>query len=300
MINEKVKDSLVSVIIPCFNDGAYLSEAVASVREQTWKETEIILIDDGSDDPETVEIIENLPFERKTVLHTSHIGPAAARNRGIEAAAGSYILPLDADDRIDPSYIEKAMEILCSDEKIGAVFCHADLFGEQEGPWELPEYSLKNELLDNCVFVTALFRKKDWESIGGFCEDFHAGMEDYDFWLSLLESGKEIRQMPEVLFHYRIKNGSRTDLFQDNYEAVQKTYEQLYLRHRKLYRENMDTYCMELRRNLIDQLRINQKTHADPLVLYILDVRKLKPRMARFLEGLLNFKNKIRRLIGRA
>ena len=300
MINEKKKDSLVSVIIPCYNDGAYLSEAVASVREQTWKETEIILIDDGSDDPETVQIIQNLPFERKTVLHTSHIGPAAARNRGIEAAAGSYILPLDADDRIDPSYIEKAMEILCSDEKIGAVFCHADLFDGHEGPWELPEYSLKAELLDNCVFVTALFRKKDWETLGGFCEDFRAGMEDYDFWLSLLESGKEIRQLPEVLFHYRIKKGSRTDRFQDNYNDVQNTYAQLYLRHRKLYRENMDTYCMELRRNLIDQSRINKKLHEDPLILYILDVRALKPRMARFLEGLFNFKNRIRRLIGRA
>lgn len=299
MINEQQKEPLVSVIIPCYNDGAYLSEAVASVRDQTWKETEIIVIDDGSDDPETIQVIQDLPFSRKNVLHTSHIGPAAARNRGIEAASGSYILPLDADDRIEPSYIEKALKILRSDDKIGAVFCHADLFGEVEGPWELPEYSLKNELLDNCVFVTALFRKSDWQTIGGFCEDFHAGMEDYDFWLSLLESGKEIRQLPEVLFHYRIKKGSRTDLFQENYDDVQNTYAQLYLRHRKLYRENMDTYCLDLRRNLIDQLRINQKLHADPLILYILDVRALKPRMARFLEGLFNFKNRIRRLIGR-
>ncbi len=299
MNNVTENDRLVSIIIPCYNDGATLDEAIASVQHQTWKETEIIIIDDGSDDPETIQAIETLQFPRKTVLHTSHIGPSAARNRGITASNGSYILPLDADDIIEPTYIEKALEILNGNEKIGAVYCHADLFGEANGPWELPDYSFESELLDNCVFVTALFRKQDWEKIGGFSEDFHAGMEDYDFWLSMLELGKEIYQLPEVLFHYRIKKKSRTTSFQDSYNDVQNTYVQLYQRHRKLFQENMDIYCMQLRRNLIDQLALNRKLHEDPLIQYILDVRKYKPRLGRFLERLFHFKNRIRRLIGR-
>ena len=321
------KNPLVSVIMPCYNDGGTLEEAVDSLRAQTWQEIEWILIDDGSDDGMTPALEQALSFPRKTLLHTDHIGPAAARNRGIAAAKGEYILPLDADDTIEPTYIEKAVEQMAAHPACGIVYCHADLFGAASGPWELPEYNLRSELLDNCIFVTALFRKQDWEKAGGFCEDFRAGMEDYDFWLSLLEMGREVIQLPEVLFHYRIKEKSRTTRFQHSYADVQETYVRLYQRHKALYREHMDEYCLELRRNLIDQLMLNRKLQAerdeaenlrqeaggrqrraeltmlaagdDPLVEYILAVRARKPRLGRFFDRLLGMKNRIRRLLGR-
>ena len=316
----------VSVIMPCYNDGAYIGEAVESLRAQSWPKIELIIVDDGSDDSNTREIIENLRFERKRLLHTEHIGPAAARNRGIAAAEGEFILPLDADDRIDPAYIKEAVETIQNNPDIGIVYCHADLFGAASGPWELPDYSFRTELLDNCIFVTSLFRKEDWQKAGGFCEDFTAGMEDYDFWLSLLEMGREVCQLPQVYFHYRIKAVSRTTRFQDNYANVQETYLKLYQRHRKLFQNHMDLYCTELRRNLIDQLMMNRKLQAekeeqkekdvrqirtnqdellmmslrdDPLVEYVISVRRLKPRFGRFLEKLLHMKNKAKKCIGR-
>ena len=153
-------DNLISVIMPCHNDGLYIEEAVESLRQQTWKDIELIIIDDGSDDGSTVGIIESLVFPRKTILHTNHIGPAAARNRGIQEAGGKYILPLDADDKIDPEYIRRAVETMQSEPEVGIVYCHADLFGEASGKWDLPDYNLRSELLDNVIFVTAVFRKE--------------------------------------------------------------------------------------------------------------------------------------------
>lgn len=309
----------VSVIMPCYNDGQYIQEAVASLREQTYASIELIIIDDGSDDGTTLPLIEALDFPTLQVLHTKHVGPAAARNRGIAAAKGTYILPLDADDTIEPDYIQRGVDVLEKRPEVGVVYCHADLFDQQTGPWALPDYSLKTELLDNCIFVTALFRKADWEAVGGFCEDFRAGMEDYDFWLSIIELGREVHQFPETLFHYRIKPQSRTTRFNKSYADVQETYVKLYQRHRSLYAKHMDDYCMELRRNLIDQLLLNRQhqqdeadramQHArdaellamrdDPLIEYIMSVRRLKPGLARKLEGLLGLKDRVKKLIGR-
>ena len=250
---------LVSVIMPCYNDGKYIIEAVESLCKQTYKEIELIIIDDGSDDPYMIDILNSLNFHNIHIIHTDHIKPAGARNEGIKISSGKYILPLDADDIIEPEYIEKAVEVLENHPEVGIVYCHADLFGAASGIWNIPDYSFKKELFDNCIFVTSLFRKKDWETVGGFCTDFIYGMEDYDFWLSILELGREVVQLPEIYFHYRIKERSRTTDFYDDYEKVQQTYVWIYERHKNFYRRHMDIYCKELRRNLIYQTFSDRK-----------------------------------------
>ena len=120
----------VSVIMPCYNDGAFIEESVASVRGQTYSNTELIIIDDGSDDAHTLKILEQFKRDGVTVLHTDHLRPAGARNAGIRAATGKYILPLDSDDTIEPAYIEQAVAVMEKDETVGVVYCHADLFGK--------------------------------------------------------------------------------------------------------------------------------------------------------------------------
>ena len=296
---------LVSIVMPCYNDGAYLAEAVASVAAQTYAQIELVLVDDGSDDGQTRQALADVRLGNMQVLHTNHVGPAAARNAAIRAAKGTYILPLDADDMIAPTYVEKAVAVLQSQPEVGVVYCHADLFGAASGPWCLPEYSLKTELLDNCIFVTAMFRRADWQAVGGFCEDFKAGMEDYDFWLSLLGLGREVCQLPETLFHYRIKEKSRTTRFMANEAAVQETYAKLYQRHRDLYMRHIDLYCMELRRSLIEQILINQKqtgllpVREDPLLMHFYTMRLVHPKRARFFERLLHVKDRLKKLLGR-
>ena len=248
----------VSIIMPCYNDGAYIEEAVASVKAQTYPNIELIIIDDGSDDPNTVAIIEKLSASEVVVLHTNHLRPSGARNAGIQAATGEYILPVDSDDLIEPTYVEKAVRILEENDRIGVVYCHADLFGEQSGPWELPNYSIDKMLLDNVVFVTAMFRKEDWVAVGGFRTTMEHGMEDYDFWLSILELDREIYQLPETLFHYRIKPVSRTTRFMTDPSVVQQTYRMIYTQHPVLYEKYKDKYAMLLRDALIDQLFLNR------------------------------------------
>ncbi len=250
---------LVSVIMPCYNDGKYIKEAIESVKKQTYPEWELIIIDDGSDDEETVKIIESIENDRITVLHTEHLRPAGARNHGIKHAKGKYILPVDSDDKIDPTYMEKAVKKIESDEKLGVVYCEADLFGEKSGKWDLPAYSFDKMLLDNVVFVTALFYKTDWEKLGGFNTNMAAGMEDYDFWLGILGLGREIYQIPEILFHYRIKPVSRTTGFQSDYTQMQEVYRQMYDNHKEFYAEYNEKYAKILRDALIEQVAIRMK-----------------------------------------
>lgn len=249
----------ISVIMPCYNDGIYIMEAIDSVKAQTYRNWELIIIDDGSDDEETINIISQIQDPRITILHTDHLRPAGARNFGIRHAKGTYILPLDSDDKIEQTYMARAIQILEENQNIGVVYCKARLFGEKSGLWELPEYSFRTMLLDNIVFVTALFYKSDWEKAGGFSTTMAAGMEDYDFWLSIMELGKEIYQIPEVLFYYRIKPVSRTTKFQDNCEQVQQTYRQMYNNHKDFYHKHMDDYAVILRDALIEQIFLRRK-----------------------------------------
>ena len=156
--------ALVSVIMPCYNDGRYIKEAIDSLRRQTYSNFELIIVDDGSDDSETVSILSTLNDGKTTVLHTNHLRPAGARNYGIERARGKYILPLDSDDTIEPTYLEKAVNVLETQPDIGVVYCQADLFGEKSGRWELPDYSRRAMLLDNIAVSYTHLRAHETDS----------------------------------------------------------------------------------------------------------------------------------------
>lgn len=253
MVMEKV-----SVIMPCYNDGQYIREAIDSVKNQTYSNIEIVVIDDGSDDHETCQILNELSDD-VCLLKSKHLKPAGARNLGISKASGKYILPLDSDDKIDATYIEKCVNVLDNNEKIGAVYCYADLFGEKSGEWRLPKYSFKNMLVDNIVFVTAMFRKDDWEKVGGFDTAMDSGMEDYSFWISILALGKEIYQIPETLFHYRIKKKSRTTEFLKDIEKTKDMYRRIYYKHQDFYKDHAEEYMMALRDTLIEQIFLRRK-----------------------------------------
>lgn len=225
----------VSVIMPCYNDGAYIQESIDSVLDSTYKNIELIIVDDGSTDESTIKTLAQIHDGRIRIFYNNHLGPAAARNFAIGLAEGTYILPVDADDLIEKTYIEKAVSILENDEMVGVVYCFAKLFGERNCVWDLPKFSMEAMLVDNIVFVTAMFRKRTWEKVKGFCIELKHGMEDYDFWLSILQEGLKIVQIPEFLFFYRIKPVSRTTKFILSDSVVKDTYKLIYLRHKSLY-----------------------------------------------------------------
>lgn len=195
----------VSVIIPCYNQGQYVKEAIESALVQTYKNLEIIVVDDASSD-NSRELIENYTNQNeniKFIKNSKNQGASYSRNIAIENACGEYILPLDADDKIHPSYVEKAVKILEENHKIGIVYCDAELFGAQEGKWMLQEYNKDSFIFANCIFCSALFRKEVWEKAGKYNENMKSGYEDWDFWLSIVELGYEVYKIPEILFYYR-------------------------------------------------------------------------------------------------
>jgi glycosyltransferase involved in cell wall biosynthesis len=226
----------VSVIIPCYNQGEYIEEAINSVLAQTFKDYEIIIINDGSTDKKTNLILSNLRVKHATLISTPNRGLSGARNNGIKKARGEYILPLDADDRIDPTYLEKASKLLDRDPLLKIVYCKAFTFGERKGSWKLPEYSHKKMLFRNLIFCSALFRKKDWKEVGGYSPKMSGGWEDWDFWLSLIERGGKVKCIQEVLFYYRLTKDSMTKSM--NKESRINMHMELMRNHQNLYIDN--------------------------------------------------------------
>lgn len=228
----------VTVVIPCYNQGAYIDEAVDSVLSQTFSDYEIIIVNDGSTDEATNTKLASYAKPNTRVLTTENQGPSMARNAGISAASGEYILPLDADDKISPDFIEKAVKVLDSQPEIGIVCSLVKFFGAKCGRFFVPDFSEKDMLLSNHICATAMFRKADWAEVGGYNANMTFGWEDWDFWLSLIELGKKMYRIPEVLFYYRIKSTSRTTYLTDDKQRAM--YRQLFANHANLYAQHID------------------------------------------------------------
>ncbi|GAB6082639.1 glycosyltransferase family A protein [Desulfuromonas carbonis] len=223
----------VSVIIPCFNQGDYLDEAVQSVLAQTYGDFEVVIVNDGSTEAATNDLLAGYRQSQCRVVQTSNQGLAAARNNGIREATGDYILPLDADDRIGANYLQEAVRILDADPRVGIVYCEAEKFGAQQGRWRLPEFSLRKMLFSNLIFCSAVFRRADWELVGGYRTNMKSGWEDWDFWLSVLELGREVVKLPQTLFFYRVKEASMIKAM--DREVRIAMHHQLMANHWRLY-----------------------------------------------------------------
>lgn len=233
---------IVSVIIPVYNVlPSYIEESLNSALASTYQNIEIIIVNDGSTNEDTISYLNNYTNPKVKIIHQINMGLAEARNSGIKNSTGKYILPLDADDKIEPSYIEKAVNIIESKRKIGIVYCEADLFGAVNKKWEIPEFKMKNMLRFNCIFCTALFRKSDWEKVGGYKKIMKYGWEDYEFWLSLLELGVKVYRIPEILFHYRQheKTSMLTEIYKENskleylWKMIHSLHEDLFSKYKK-------------------------------------------------------------------
>ncbi|UFS69720.1 glycosyltransferase family 2 protein [Geomonas sp. RF6] len=226
----------VSVIIPCYNHGAYLDQAVGSVLAQSYQDFEIVVVNDGSSDPETVELLRKYQRPKTRVIHTANCGVSRARNAGISSARGAYILPLDADDFIGERYLEKAVAILDADPAAGVVYCEQEMFGAREGVPPLPPYDATDLLFDNLILSCAMYRKGDWERVGGYSPRFVYGWEDWDFWISLSRLNKKVIKLPEILYYYRIRAGSRDRSMCLRHKIA--TMGLLIVRHHPLYLKN--------------------------------------------------------------
>ena len=219
-VNNKSRYS-VSVVIPCYNHARWLGPAIASAHEQTWPVHEVIVVDDGSTDNSAEIAVKS----GARLIQQSNLGPSAARNAGIAAATGNYILPLDADDKLHPKFIERALQ-----GRSDIVGTFVQNFGVLNNIWkptpERPEF--RDLLRANCLTVSCLYLKAIWEDIGGYDSKLD-GVEDWEFWLRALSNGYKVRIIPEVLFYYRHTNADSVsknhDLRRELVELVRARYE---------------------------------------------------------------------------
>ena len=230
---------LVSIIVPCYNQEAFISETITSILGSDFTNFEIIIVDDGSTDL-SLEIVENWRKKDPRIQHFLQLngGPSVARNHAIRKASGRYILPVDGDDLISREYISHAVRVLEEQHEVKVVYCQAEKFGAENKPWMLKPFSRPALAQGNMIFVSAMFRKTDWEKAGGFAEEMTWGFEDWEFWISMLKETGEVVQLPFVGFYYRIQKKSRRKSV--NQKGRQLTYSFINQKHKEFIYQHLN------------------------------------------------------------
>jgi len=225
-------DALVSIVIPAYNPESYLLEAIASASAQTHSRIEIILVNDGSNQPDSLAVLERASRLVGNTIQQPNRGLGAARNSGFRAARGEYVVPLDADDLIHPVYIAECLAAL---RDADAAFAYTDfqVFGSAKYRERPREYNLYRLLDRNYLTYAALIRKQDWENSGGYDESLKClGYEDWEFWLRLGARNRFGRYIPKPLFRYRKHGASLYDFalarHREFVEYIQRLHPELY------------------------------------------------------------------------
>src|SRR5215470_6497914 len=200
----------VSIVIPCYNHGAMLREALASVEAaRNGNVLEVIIVDDGSSEAETTRVLKEVAEAGYCVVPQPNRGVGAARNAGIRLAKGEFILPLDSDNRLRDVYLNEGVVLLKNNPSIGVIYTDAEYFGERGGRWDVPDFNLLSLLRTNFIDACALYRKKLWEEVGGYDEQMPwMGLEDWDFWLRVASRGGSFVHLPKIGFDYRVRRNS--------------------------------------------------------------------------------------------
>jgi glycosyltransferase involved in cell wall biosynthesis len=225
----------ISVVIPCLDQGEFLIESAASFERCVDQPSELIVVNDGSGEPRTLEIFELLRQRGHLVLDQPNRGLAAARNRGFELARADYVLPLDADNRLRPGFVDEALTILESEPTVAVVYGDRQNFGLRDELVDVPPFDLDALLPFNFIDACALVRRQAWKDVGGYDGDMpHPGWEDWLFWLQIAAAGWDFRHLPVPAFDYRVRPGSMLSGF-DNENPRRSVLRYVIEKQRDLY-----------------------------------------------------------------
>lgn len=228
---KKVARPRVSVVIPCYNTPSFLGQAIDSVRAQTYPDIEIIVVDDGSNDPETIASLDRLGSD-VLLIRQENRGLPAARNVGFVAAKGDFILPLDADDWLEPTFVEKLVGLLVQRPELAFTFSYIRMRGEGYGVLH-KNYNFFEQLFFNQLPYCLMLRKAAWQEAGGYDESMRKGYEDWEFNIRLGCLGFFGAVVPEPLFNYRIAQSgmllsTSSKIHGELWEIIRKKHQKLY------------------------------------------------------------------------
>lgn len=223
----------VSVVVPCYNGGAFVDQLLEALRAQTFRDFETIIVDDGSTDRFTREKLASLPPTIHVITQRNG-GPAAARNHGFRVARSDLILTIDVDDTIEPGYLTATVEALL---KSGPEIGFAATYEQKVGRWtgiNRCYFKMFDELFTNRVPSCILVRKSAWEAAGGYDESLREGYEDWEFLIALARAGYRAVIVPEPMFVYRMREDGHW--MTDGFARHAMLWRRIRTKHKDLYR----------------------------------------------------------------
>lgn len=228
----------LSVIIPYYNMGKWLSDAVDSVLSSSYMPAEVLILNDGSDDRRSIDVLRTVSqtSEIIRVIDQENRGLGRTRIRGAEEAVGDAIFFLDADDRVDPLFFEKAVFVLNRFQNISMVTAWEQYFGDIAKVWPKWDVDIPWMLGKNMTTPMVVVRRRAWLDSVCWSSEFKQNYEDYDAWLSLLSRGHHLLCIPEVLLFHRIRRGSRWD--RRTGTQLRRLKQSLIQKHAALYRHH--------------------------------------------------------------
>ncbi|MFQ4141750.1 glycosyltransferase [Chlorogloeopsis sp. ULAP02] len=232
---------LVSIIIPCYNHAIFLKEAIESVVNQTYKNWECIIVNDGSPDntSEVARSLIELYKNRKiSLVEKQNGGLSDARNAGIRQSSGQYILCLDADDKIGTNFLEDSVVILQANPDVGFVYTDVQYFGAKNDQISYGDFNSNIFLRNNQATATSMFRREIFNQVGGFKTIMDGGLEDWEFWISAYENGWQGYRLAKACFYYRQHTtGSMLQKLVNQKSKLQTLFARIISLHSKLYTE---------------------------------------------------------------
>jgi len=251
----KAENPRVAIVIPCFNHGEFLLEAIASVERVLSVPYELIVVNDGSREKHTLAALACLRQAGYRIIDQGNRGLAEARNCGIREANCEIVLPLDADNQLRPGFVEAALDVLARDQSVMAVYGDRRECGLRSGRVTVGVPDLNRLLCGNYIDACAVIRREAWRACGGYDPGMPLQVsEDWDFWLSMLEHGFTLHRLDMETFDYRVRPESMVSKTAD--PEVQAAVE------RYVLAKHAPSYLQHLRRQ-VDRLEMMAKDVAD-------------------------------------
>lgn len=227
----------ISIIVPYYNMSKYFLDTLKSIKEQTYSDWECIIINDGSTDNDRDLILDNIKNDfRFRYYEQNNGGVANAKNTAASLSRGELIVPLDPDDLISRTFLQMGVKYMESHPECSLYYGHAIYFGDYTAPWDIEWKGYKELLKRNSIFNTSIFRKKDFDRIGGYNENLKA-FEDWEMYIRLLYNNDNVYQSDLVFYIYRYRqNGRDWSTWKD--EFSQKTvFQEIETLNKKIYKQ---------------------------------------------------------------
>ena len=272
-----IKKSLVSIIIPCYNSGATIDRTIDSIESQTWKDVEIIIINDGSTEKLTIDKLSQISTNKNiTLINQPNLGLASARNTGIAEAEGSYVMPLDADDWLEPDALTQMLLVANDEGPNVVVYSDMKLKGDLTGlkktfcnPFE--------QLFSNQLPYCMLFPRNILTESGGYDKDFVLGFEDWELNLRIIRENYRFHKIEKELFNYSV---SKSGMLKS------KSLKNFYVIFAQIRSKNIDSYRItNLIRTGVNSKQVPSKRK---LLVYLLTELAYRTLPKRFFRNFLN------------